>query len=145
MTSARRVRGLLLAMVLGLSQASAWVHAAAVSHATCLEHGESVHAVGEGAAFDDHGASPAAEAEAEAEAANADRATSDVTAAAAHDHCASSALLRWRDVTLTAPPASAELPPVVHGSTAAAPSPDGQHVAAVYLVAPKTSPPHADA
>ena len=138
MTSARRVRGLLLAMVLGLSQASAWVHAAAVSHATCLEHGESVHA-GEASAFDDHSASPAAEGT------DADRATSDVTVAAAHDHCASSALLRWRDVALTAPPASAELPPVVHGSTAAVPSPEGQRVAAVYLVAPKTSPPHADA
>ena len=78
MTSARRVRGLLLAMVLGLSQASAWVHAAAVSHATCLEHGESVHA-GEASAFDHHGASPTAETEAPV----ADRATSDVTVAAA--------------------------------------------------------------
>ena len=139
MTSARRVRGLLLAVVLGLSQASAWVHAAAVSHATCLEHGESVHAGGEASAFDEHSASP------EAEAADADRATSDVTVAVAHDHCASSALLRWRDVALTAPPAGAELPPVVHGSTATVSSPDGSRAAAVYIVAPKTSPPHADA
>lgn len=138
MTSARRVRGLLLAMVLGLSQASTWVHAAAVSHATCLEHGDSVHAGGEAAAFDDHSASPAAEA------ADVARATADVAVAAAHDHCASSALLRWRDVALTAPPVSAQLPPAVHATTAAVPSPNGPRVAAVYVVAPKTSPPHAD-
>ncbi len=136
MTSARRVRGLLLAMVLGLSQASAWVHAAAVSHATCLEHGESVHAGGEASAFDDHSASPAA--------ADADRAISDVAVDAAHDHCASSALLRWRDVALAAPVA-AVLPPAVHQTTFRAPPSDAAAGVVVYLVAPKTSPPHADA
>jgi len=137
MTSARRVRGLLLAMVLGLSQASAWVHAAAVSHATCLEHGESVHA-GEASALGDHSASPAAEG------ADADRATSDVTVAAAHDHCASSALLRWRDVALAAP-VVAVLPPAVHQTTFRAQPSDAAAGVVVYLVAPKTSPPHADA
>ena len=136
--STRRLRGLLLALVLGLSQASAWVHAAAISHATCLEHGESIHA---------GGGAPAAAADVAgpiAVTADADRAAPDVSVDAAHDHCASSALLRWRDAVLAAPSVAA-LPPAFQRSTFRAPSPDAAASVVVYLVAPKTSPPHADA
>jgi len=133
--SMRRGRGLLLAVVLGLSQATAWLHAAAISHATCLEHGESIHAVaGAHAPADVTGP----------EAADRDRAAPDAGDAAAHDHCASSALLRWRDVALTAPPA-APAPPVFQASTSDQPSQPAAAGVVVYLVAPKTSPPHADA
>ena len=135
--STRRTRGLLLALVLGLSQATAWLHAAAISHATCLEHGESIHAVGGAHAAVDV-AAPTAEIT------DADRAAADVNVDAAHDHCASSALLRWRDVALAAPVA-ALLPPAVHQTTFRAPPPDAAAGVVVYLVAPKTSPPHADA
>jgi hypothetical protein len=134
--STRRLRGLLLALVLGLSQASAWVHAAAISHATCLEHGESIHAGGGAPAADVAG--PIAVT------ADADRAAPDVSVDAAHDHCASSALLRWRDAVLASPSVAA-LPPVSHRSTFHAPSQAAAVGAVVYLVAPKTSPPHADA
>jgi hypothetical protein len=136
--SARRVRGLLLALVLGVSQATAWLHAAVISHGTCLEHGEAIHAGVETAAPD---AGPVAAAEAS----DADRAAAEVTLAAAHDHCASSALLRWRDIALAAPAVTAALPPVVRHGVPAVPSHRAAARAAVYLVAPKTSPPHADA
>ena len=132
--STRRARGLLLALVLGLAQATAWLHAAAISHATCLEHGESIHAVGGTHAAADVTA-PSAEA--------GDRAAPDAGEAAAHDHCASSALLRWRDVALAAPVAF--VPPAFHAATFHAPSRDATAGVVVYLVAPKTSPPHADA
>ena len=138
--NARRVRGLLLALVLGLSQATAWLHAAAISHATCLEHGESIHAQ-----QSDAGAPAAADVTGPtAGAADADRAAPDVSVDAAHDHCASSALVRWRDAVLAAPLAGA-LPPAFHRSTFHAPPRDTAAVVVVYLVAPKTSPPHADA
>ena len=131
----RRARGLLLALVLGLSQATAWLHAGAISHATCLEHGESIHA-GVDASAD--GTDPAVEAS------DADRAAADGALAVAHDHCASSALLRWRDIALTAP-ATGTVPPTIHRSTFHATAPDAVAVAVVYLIAPKTSPPHAGA
>jgi len=137
--SMRRGRGLLLALVLGLSQGTAWLHAAAISHATCLEHGESIHAVGGAHAAADVAAPPV-----EAEAADGDRAAPDPGDAVAHDHCASSALLRWRDVALASPPA-ALVPPAFHASTFQRPSRDAVAGVVVYLVAPKTSPPHADA
>jgi len=133
----RRARGLLLALVLGLSQATAWLHAGAISHATCLEHGEAIHAVGDAPASPD-AAGPAAETS------DADRAAPDVAVAAGHDHCASSALLRWRDVALSAPVA-ATVPAALQRSTFHAPSRDATAGVVVYLVAPKTSPPHADA
>ncbi len=137
--SMRRERGLLLALVLGLSQATAWLHAAAISHATCLEHGESIHAVG-GA----HASGDVTRPSADAEAGYRHRAAPDAGDAAAHDHCASSALLRWRDVAL-APPPAAPVPPAFQTSTFHQPSPAAAARVVVYLVAPKTSPPHADA
>ena len=83
--------GLLLAFVLVASQASAWFHAAAISHVACLEHGEAMHggaAPGPGdakrAAPDDEGSQLGFRA--------------DLTTVAGHDHCANAALLRWRDV-----------------------------------------------
>jgi hypothetical protein len=136
--STRRVRGLLLALVLGLSQATAWLHAAAISHATCLEHGESIHHGGGAPAAADVAGSGAAVT------ADADRAAPDISVDAAHDHCASSALLRWRDAVLVAPSVAA-LPPASHRSTFRAPSQNAAPAVVVYLMAPKTSPPHADA
>ena len=40
---ARRLGGLLLAVVLVVSQASAWFHAVAIAHVACAEHGEAIH------------------------------------------------------------------------------------------------------
>ena len=68
----------------------------------------------------------------------------DVTLAEAHDHCASSALLRWRDVAVAAP-AAAAVPAAFQRPAFQAPSRQATAGVVVYLVAPKTSPPHADA
>ena len=132
-SDARRLRGLLLAFVLVASQASAWVHAAAISHVACLEHGEAMH--GGAAPGDDGRAAPDDDA-----AQLGIRA--DVTTVAGHDHCANAALLRWRDVALTTPallpaPAPASRPLPFAASRDVAPG------AVVYLLAPKTSPPPA--
>ena len=123
-----------MAAVLVASQAAAWLHAAAVTHVTCAEHGEALHA-----------ATPAAvpdEVEAPATVV-ATVATSDqVDTLAAHEHCASGALLRWRALTVTPPAVTVVVPPVV----AALPFPTGPPATAtgaVYRLAPKNSPPHA--
>jgi len=137
--SMRRGRGLLLALVLGLSQGTAWLHAAAISHATCLEHGESIHAV-----VGAHGPDDVTRPDAPADARDRHRAAPDAGDTAAHDHCASSALLRWREVAL-APPPAAPIPPAFQTSTFHQPSRAASARVVVYLVAPKTSPPHADA
>ena len=127
--------GLLLAFVLVASQASAWFHAAAISHVACLEHGEAMHggaAPGPGdakrAAPDDEGSQLGFRA--------------DLTTVAGHDHCANAALLRWRDVALTAPAILAPLAPASRPMPFAA-SRDVARAAVVYLLAPKTSPPPA--
>jgi hypothetical protein len=126
---ARRVRGVLLAAVLVVSQASAWFHAVAISHVACLEHGEAIH----GRVL------PAEEAIA-ARAGDQTTARPDLAGAAGHDHCANAALLRWRDVALTAPVALSGLAPVARSSAFAA-APGVAPAAAVYRLAPKTSPP----
>ncbi len=125
--------GLLLAFVLVASQASAWFHAIAIAHVACLEHGEAMH--GGAALGDDARAAP------DDEAAQLGL-RADLTTVAGHDHCANAALLRWRDVALTAPavvapptPASRPMP--------FAPSHHVVRGAVVYLLAPKTSPPPA--
>jgi len=128
---ARRARGLLLAVVLVASQASAWFHATAISHVACLEHGEAVH----GAAFPD----PAAAA-LDPDAVPGVRA--DLAAVGGHDHCANAALLRWRDFALAAPAAPALLPPPARTTPFTAPY-DSAPTAVLYLIAPKTSPPPA--
>ena len=132
-SGARRVGGLLLAFVLVASQASAWFHAVAISHVACLEHGEAMH--GGAAPADDERAAPDDEA-----AQLGIRA--DLATVAGHDHCANAALLRWRDVALTAP---ATLAPPAPASRPMpfAPSRDVVRAAVVYLLAPKTSPPPA--
>jgi hypothetical protein len=117
-------------MLLGASQAAAWLHAASVSHVTCLEHGESVH-----------GAASATDAERQApDADGTSRTQAAPEAAESHDHCTSGALLRWRDVALTAPATTGQLTvserPLPRVAThEAAPA------SVVYLLAPKTSPP----
>jgi hypothetical protein len=134
-SDARRLRGLLLSLVLVASQASAWFHAAAISHVACLEHGEAMHG---GAAA---GSGDAERATPDDEAAHLGL-RADLTTVAGHDHCGNAALLRWRDVALTAPaflpapaPASRPMP--------FASSRDVARAAVVYLFAPKTSPPPA--
>ena len=64
----------------------------------------------------------------------------DVTTVAGHDHCANAALLRWRDVALTAPAFLAARAPASRPMPFAA-SRDVARAAVVYLLAPKTSPP----
>jgi hypothetical protein len=128
---ARRARGLLLAVVLAASQASAWFHATVISHVACLEHGEAVH----GAAISDPAAAPL-----DPDAAPGVRA--DLAAVGGHDHCANAALLRWRDFALAAPSAPALLAPPAR-STPFAASYDDTPTAVLYLIAPKTSPPPA--
>src|SRR4029078_9866797 len=115
------------------SQASAWFHAVAISHVACLEHGEAMDGgaapgprAAEGAAPDDEGTQLAIRA--------------DLPTVAGHDHCANAALLRWRDVALTAPTALSVLTPVVQTATFAV-AVSAAPASAVYRLAPKTSPP----
>jgi hypothetical protein len=133
-TGARRLGGLLLAFVLVASQASAWFHAVAITHVACLEHGEAVH--GGAVPADPADGAPAAPAS------DATAVQADADAIGGHDHCGNAALLRWRDVAPTAPaalarpvPASRSIPPVA--------GPSDVRGGAVYLLAPKTSPPSA--
>jgi hypothetical protein len=127
----RGVRGLLLALVLVASQASAWSHAVAVAHVACAEHGEAIHG----------GAMPLDEsATAHPDGAGEAAARADVATVAGHDHCANAALLRWRDVALTAPFALVS-DDTVSASVPFAPSHVGVAGTVVYLIAPKTSPP----
>ena len=132
-SGARRVSGLLLAFVLVASQASAWFHAIAISHVACLEHGEAMHG----------GAVPADDVRtAETDEAAPFAIRADLATVAGHDHCANAALLRWREVALTAPAILAPLAPASR-PVLFAPSPDVGRGAVVYLLAPKTSPPPA--
>ena len=126
---ARRARGLLLAAVLVASQASAWFHAVGISHVACLEHGEAIH--GRVLPAEDVQAAP-----------TGDQGTlrADLATAAGHDHCANAALLRWRDVALTAPVALSAVAPVI-GSAPFEAAPRAAPASAVYRLAPKTSPP----
>ena len=126
---ARRARGLLLAAVLVASQASAWFHAVGISHVACLEHGEAIH----GRVL------PAAE-KTEARPGDDVAARADLAVAAGHDHCANAALLRWRDVALTAPVALSAFAPVT-GSAPFEAAPRAAPASAVYRLAPKTAPP----
>src|SRR5262245_23276448 len=97
---ARRASGILLVIVLAVSQASAWFHASAIAHVACLEHGEAVH----------RAALPAGVTRARVpEDLGQVGLRADPAAAAGHDHCANAALLRWRDVALTAPATFAPL------------------------------------
>jgi hypothetical protein len=138
-TAARRLRGLLLAVVLVASQTSAWLHAAAVSHVTCLEHGESIHA---GASSSGGAANDLRRDVRTTEERGARSLRADLAVAPGHEHCGSGALLRWRDLALTAPLALAPVPvfspPLPRDSAGAL-----VLAAAIYRLAPKTSPPPA--
>src|SRR5207244_10403027 len=101
-TRTRRLGGLLLAVVLVASQAAAWVHATAVAHVTCIEHGEAIHAP-------THVSAP--EARRPETAAATVVAPDDVAGIGAHEHCESGALLRWRALAIAGPPATIHLPP----------------------------------
>ena len=130
-SGARPLQGLLLALVLVASQASAWFHAVAVTHIACAEHGEAMHG---GALAPDPADAVRPDGAAEPSA------RADVATAAGHDHCANAALLRWRDVALTAP-AGILAVDLVYASVPFAPSHVGPAGTVVYLIAPKTSPP----
>ena len=136
---ARRARGLLLGFVLVVSQACAWFHAVAIAHVACVEHGEAMH-----------GGTTVGSVESPADGGRAARdhrggvIRADLATAAGHDHCANAALLRWRDVTLTAPAALVPLA-LAPRPLAFAPSQDGVRRAVLYLIAPKTSPPSGSA
>ena len=125
---ARRGAGLLLAVVLVASQASAWFHAVAISHVACAEHGEAIHRT-----------TPAA-ADVHAARGSARTVSADLATVSGHDHCANAALLRWRDVALTAPAKLAAFDPSSQ-STEVRPAYHAVLSAAVYRLAPKTSPP----
>jgi hypothetical protein len=130
----RRVGGLLLAAILVASQTAAWLHASAVTHVTCAEHGEALHAATPAAIPED----APAPATVVATVATGDQADT----LAAHEHCASGALLRWRALTVTPPAHAVFVPPVVTALPFQT-GPPAVVTAAVYRLAPKTSPPHA--
>ena len=135
----RRARGLTLAVLLAAAQGSAWLHAAVVSHITCLEHGEAIHSKLARAA-DGNGGQAISVADPNQPIVN--RLSGGEAALVAHEHCGADALLSWRGAALFAPAGAAapvasladDLPVVVpHSGTASV----------LYLLAPKTSPPRA--
>jgi hypothetical protein len=118
-----------VAAVVLLCQATAWVHAAAVPHVTCLEHGESVHLP----------ATKAAPSPAGASAGLAMTAATELDAHA-HDHCG---LQGQRTTSAAAPDRDASV-----ATFAPTPLPavaDGRPVLRLLRLAPKTSPPRAPA
>jgi hypothetical protein len=128
----RRLGGLLLAAILIASQAAAWVHAGAVAHVTCVEHGEAIHAAAPDQA--DARQAPVAVAATVVE--------DEVASVAAHEHCASGALLRWRALAIAPPPVSL-VPPPARSAPSFPAGPGALRLAVGYRLAPKTSPPHA--
>lgn len=110
-----------------LCQAAAWVHAAAIPHVTCVEHGERVHLDAQGEAptqpRGDAGVTVLAETAGEA-------------TAHAHEHCN----LQGHRTANTSPPALTDIVAAVLVPAAlatAAPPP----AVSLLLLAPKTSPP----
>jgi hypothetical protein len=110
-----------------LCQATAWIHAAATPHVTCLEHGESVHlvvaAVGQPAPAGERGPSIAAEVE---------------PAAHAHEHCG---LQGQRSSSAAAPTCQAGAATAPRAQTLPAAEP--RLALRLLRLAPKTSPPAA--
>ena len=123
--------GLLFAVLLVASQANAWIHAVAIGHVACSEHGEAVH-----------GRAVADGQERVARAVDGAGVRADLAAASGHDHCGNAALLRWRDVALTARSGLTAFAPSAL-STSLAPRHEAACAAGVYRLAPKTSPPAA--
>jgi hypothetical protein len=113
-----------VAVLVLLCQATAWVHASATPHVTCLEHGESVHL------------SVRAVTPAQPSGGDGLRAALPEAAAHAHEHCGlqSQRTTSSGDVDQVASDATfAPLPP--------SPSPRPRPTLAVLRLAPKTSPP----
>jgi hypothetical protein len=131
-----------VAAVVLLCQAAAWVHAAAIPHVTCLEHGESVHLPAHLAATKATASPGNADADA-GDGAGAGLAATAATSeldAHTHDHCG----LQGQRTTSAAAPdhessvarfAPASLPAVA----------DARPVLRLLRLAPKTSPPRAPA
>jgi hypothetical protein len=107
-----------------LCQATAWVHAAATPHVTCVEHGESVH-LAPGVA-DHHGDGLAVSA------------PRPESTAHAHEHCN---LQGQRSTSATAPVRTSASASLVDASVPAAA--DVTPALRLLLLAPKTSPPRA--
>jgi hypothetical protein len=125
--TAARVGAAFVAVAVLFCQATAWVHAAATPHVTCLEHGESVHlAPGPASVATDTAADPALR-----------RAPIEATAHA-HEHCG----LQGHRPT-TAPVATPSLALAAFESPATFIPPRAPALAAPLLFAPKTSPPAA--
>ena len=134
----RRARGLTLAVLLAVAQGSAWLHAAVVSHITCLEHGEAIHAAPARAADGYAGQAIATDLEQPV----IDRVSRGEAALAAHEHCGAGALLSWRGAALFAPSA-AYAPLVSPADNLPVVVPRCGTANVLYLLAPKTSPPRA--
>jgi len=135
----RRARGLTLAVLLAAAQGSAWLHAAVVSHITCLEHGEAIHAAPARAADGEAGqAIPVADRNQPV----VDRLSGGEAALVAHEHCGAGALLNWRGAALFAP-AGAAAPLASSADDLSVVVPRLGTASVLYLLAPKTSPPRA--
>jgi hypothetical protein len=123
------VAAIVVASVVLLCQATAWVHAAATPHVTCLEHGESVHLVVATIA-------PAARAAGGVTVLSA----STEADAHAHEHCS----LQGPRTTQTGSPARDSS--VATFALAPVPAVGGERPPLQLLrIAPKTSPPRAPA
>jgi hypothetical protein len=107
-----------------LCQAAAWVHAVAIPHVTCIEHGEPVHL----------DAQEPAPAQSFGDAAVAQ--TPDEATAHAHEHCN----LQGHRTATTPPPALTDVADtaIIAVGPAAAEPPSA---VSVLRLAPKTSPP----
>jgi hypothetical protein len=118
-----RARAAFVAAIVVLCQAAAWVHAAAIPHVTCVEHGESVHLPAQGKAAPLEGVATAATPD-------------DDATAHAHEHCN---LQGHRTTQAKAPELGDADASFV---AAAAPPAEAAHQAVRLLhLAPKTSPP----
>jgi hypothetical protein len=121
-----RAAKLAVAAVVLLCQATAWVHAAATPHVTCLEHGESVH-MEPGAGSHDAGRLALSTPRPE-------------SATHSHEHCG---LQGQRTISATAP---TRIHARVSFAVATGPAPAAIPLALRLLcLAPKTSPPRAPA
>lgn len=121
----QRAGAAFVAAVVLLCQAAAWVHAAAIPHVTCLEHGESVHL-----------ATPGQQTAADEGVTVAAAPTED--AAHAHEHCN----LPGHRTTRTPTPALAEVAATFVVATAPV-APPARQAVCILRLAPKTSPPRA--
>lgn len=116
----------LVAVLVVLCQATAWVHTAASPHVTCAEHGESVHIAA---------ATPATEERQNAAGTTLDSAPAE-TATHAHEHCG----LQGQRTT-GAPGPDATFVRVAHVASFAPDLASAPRSVGLLRLAPKTSPP----